>query len=212
MYSCSSDNDIYSCDPDADEWAKENKNEIVKMNRSEWKQISLNEEYRMAAFRAFSPDQQQEFWIDKLEEVLELDWNTEERNHIQLLLNYVQKTDIFHNGVSDEFEISTYRWLEYAKETLGWDSSTMYGICATGDKMLDKEGSLESLKSKNSHLLRSGSENWCACSQTSDWCDPLHEIPGWVVSCNSDSCDKTVKGCGTFFQFSCDGICKSPIA
>lgn len=214
MSSCSND-EMYSCDPEANEWAKQNKSKIAEMNRSEWKQMTLKGEYRMAAFRAFSPEQQQSFWINKLEEVLNMNWSEKEKNHIQLLLNFCKETDVFSKGVSDEFEIFAYKWLDYGRETLKWNSSTMYGICATGYKMLDKEGNLEIQKTISSHLLRNGNESGqgdCGCSQKSDWCDLFNEIPGSVIGCNPDSCVITEDGCGLLWQFACDGICKSPIA
>jgi hypothetical protein len=40
----------------------------------------------------------------------------------------------------------------------------------------------------------------CGCSQSSDWC-------GSNFYCDSANCTKASSGCGTFFQYSCNGNC-----
>lgn len=51
---CSDDQEqTYSCNPQADTWVKKNLTKVRSMNRSDWKKI--NQEYSLAAYRAFTP-------------------------------------------------------------------------------------------------------------------------------------------------------------
>lgn len=45
------------------------------MTRSEWK--NLNEDVKRGCFVAFTQEQKIEFWRDKFNEILELNWNQE---------------------------------------------------------------------------------------------------------------------------------------
>lgn len=142
---------------------------------------------------------------------------------------------------SDLFELFMYSWMEYAQEVLFWDRETIHSICGDPNKavqIMTRSGIMKLSVPKVSEYVTSmqplaiktrsegggegggkggGGESWypdCGCSQKNDWCDIFKEIPGWVVSCNSAKfkCKIIRKNCGLFWQFDCDGICKSPIA
>lgn len=50
------------------------------MNRSDWKKI--NQEYSLAAYRAFTPNQKLAFWKDKFNEISQMQWTAKEKLHI----------------------------------------------------------------------------------------------------------------------------------
>lgn len=209
LTSCSQDEKFYSCNQDIDQWTKERLDDIKTMKRSDWLQVD-GEEYRRAAYRAFDPIQKYIFWKDKIAEVLELDWNPEEKKHIKLLADYLnQHSDMFDKANFDEdsFEIFMYSWSEKAKEEFQWDGQILYAIVASGEKMIDIKGTLEI---KDSKPLTRATKNDCGCSKSSDYCSFRNSPPGSypivVFSCGSDNCD-TVGGCGTLLQYTCDGNC-----
>lgn len=213
-------NEQYSCDPLANTWVKENMSVIKSMTRSTWLKLDESEPIKRAAFVALSPEKQRLFWEDKITEVVEqFEWTDQEMEHLNLLLNFIKKTDIFYKDEVDEnFEIFVYQWNDYALNELKWTKKLIFSIAASGDKLINKDGGvLESTKDEltNNHIA-SDPENpgysVCTCSQRSDFCDPFNDIPDWVLNCNSYNYNcNNVPGCGLLWQFTCDGICKSPI-
>lgn len=78
---CSDDQEqTYSCNPQADTWVKKNLTKVRSMNRNDWKKI--NQEYSLAAYRAFTPNQKLAFWKDKFNEVSQMQWTAKEKLHI----------------------------------------------------------------------------------------------------------------------------------
>lgn len=219
--SCQKDNLLYSCDPQADAWVKQNITNTQLMTRSSWLELDVNESTKRAAYVSFSPETKKQFWQNKVLEVIEqFEWNDKEIEHLTLLLNYIDQTNVFEKiGTDDDFELFVYKWQEDAIDKLGWTKKLIYSITASGDKLTNKEGDIQissaiiispSVVMTNSET---GSGSSCACSQLSDFCDIFGEIPSNVVSCNhnNSNCTTTGSGCGIFFEFSCDGICSSPL-
>lgn len=221
-YLISCDSDTYSCDPLANDWVKENLTEVQTMTRSSWLKLNERESVKKAAYVAFYPEIKRKFWADKIIEVMnDFSWNEKEKDHLSLLLDYVNKTDIFNRKeVPEDFELFVYKWNEYAIDELKWTRKLIYAITANGDRLLSKSGDTASISEEefdNKIRMKTNYEDSeypnCSCSQLSDWCDIFGEIPPSVISCNSYHYHCTqVSGCGTFWQFTCDGICKSPIA
>lgn len=217
----SCESDIYSCDPFANDWIKQNLSEVQKMTRNTWLKLDERESVRRAAYVAFKPHKKQEFWENKIIEVInDFDWNNEEKTHLGVLLKYIRQTNIFNeNETSEDFELFIYKWNEYAIQELNWSRKLIYGITADGNRLLNKSGDLEKSSDNLSDKTRikTNSEDSglseCSCSQLSDWCDIFGEIPPWVLSCNSYNYNcKEIPGCGTFWKYTCDGICKAPTA
>ena len=220
-YLVSCDNHLYSCDPFADAWVKDNLEDIKGMTRGTWLKLDENQTVKRATYAAFNPENQRKFWEQKIWEVINgFNWTEKEKDHLNLLLDYVHMTDVFdRKEVPEEFELFVYKWNEYAITELGWTRKLIYGIIADGNRLLDKDGNTEGIPEDGigQKRIKTGSEDDglsdCSCSQMSDWCDIFGEIPPSVVSCNSNNykCKTMNNGCGTFWQFPCDGICKSPI-
>ncbi len=231
--SCQQDDLLYSCDAELDAWAKRNYEGIQSFTRAEF--ISLDYGQQKAAYTAMGEKQRHDIWMGKLNNVLKMDWSNEEAEHIESLISFVgEKESLFANSESqqeqDEFELFMYRWMEEAEENLNWDKATIHAICGDPNEVVmvkTRSGGMQLMTPKFSDymtakqsptVVKTRSESWegddCACSSVSDFCDIFGEIPDWVVSCNQNryKCKITDKGCGLFWQFSCDGICKAPIA
>lgn len=212
-YLLSCDSDYYSCDPVADLWVKENLTEVRTMTRSAWLELDESGPIKKAAYVALDPGMKQKFWADKITEVIDdFSWNQKERDHLNLLLDYVYTTDVFdRKEVPEEFEIFVYKWNEYAVNELGWSRKLIYAITASGGRLLDKSGKIQGIsggmleKKRIKTNTEKNEEPDCGCSQKDDLCvnfDGMHSS-----SCKSHNCKK-VRGCGTFGIFPCDGICR----
>ncbi len=222
---CSQEDISYSCDPETDIWVKENLKTGKRMTRSEWQDLE-SISLKKACYGVFSKEQRVNFWNDKLQEVLKLDWNESEREHIFELLNFVNShTEYFSkNELSDnDYEILDsfiYLWNEKASEELNWDNKVIYAISACGDKMLDKEGNLASNYSVSEISTQSETPD-CICSKRSDWCNmytqgikqptiPTPITPGIKADCGNVKCNSG-GACGTLLMYTCDGSCIASI-
>lgn len=210
--SCSQEEMIYSCDESINSWVEENISEIKKMDRAHW--LELDSAVRKAAYRAFTPEQKFQFWMDKFNETLTLSWNQEEKTHILKSMDFFQThRDIFEPSISDndkmDLDLFTYTWVNDAQEKLGWDKKVCFAIIASGDIIEDCEGNLKPLKKSRGYGDLSGDEikkENCNCSTESDWCGV--PITNYEDICKETPC-KVINGCGTFFVYDCDGRCES---
>ena len=133
----------YSCNKEADKWAKENIVDIQKMTRTDWERIS-DYSYQKAAYNAFTAEQKSTFWIERIEEIMLLDWNEDEINHLTDLLQFVKNhVSVFENDSdTKEADIYSYKWIDYARNNLNWTDYTIYAVTMSGYKMIDKSGTL----------------------------------------------------------------------
>lgn len=231
LSSCQKDDLTYSCDEKVDQWTKSNLSEIQKMEIIDF--LKLDYDYQRATYRAMNPSQRYNIWIAKLADVIRLDWDQASFKHLESLISYIEKkTPLFDNmsqeNEMDEFELFMYKWMEYAKTELLWDKETIYSICGDPNqvtvvktrsnsatlKIRIAKSAVNRPKLRDAQSESEGLYGDCACSQESDWCDIVGEIPSMVVSCNSNNykCNVRKKACGTFWMFDCNGICKSPFA
>ena len=196
---------VYSCDPTVDKWVKNNLDDIQIMNRSSWK--TLPEDLKGATFGAFTAKQKISFWEEKLTDVLTLDWNTEEREHIQKLYvmvkNHPEWFDISNRteAIEDEMAIAAYEWIKYAKETLQWDSKTLGAIVASGNDLVNKSGLLKiSTNTYKQQISTRSEDSSCNCNQTYDFCSGVED------KCKDKTC-KEVDYCGWLLLSKCNGLC-----
>ena len=207
--SCTMDGDMFSCDPDANLWAKSNIAEIQLMTRADFLAIG-DVVYQRAAFKAFTPNQRQSVWIEKLENVLKLDWTEQENQFIESMLEFVKTNSFIYSNKRDpksfeKVEIELYRWTVYAYEELNWDKKLLYGIVGTPQEMNEnKEIRSNLLYSKT---IKTGSEE-CECRDQdfSDFCSNQN-VNGRMWSCQSGGCDFSSWGCGWIWVQDCDGLC-----
>lgn len=217
-FSCQKDEMLYSCDPNVEKWTAEKKLEINKMNREQFLGIT-NISYKKAAYRAFTLENKQKIWKEKLQELKKLNWSDAEWKHIVSIYSLVlneKKTILGLKEVedNDELLIFSYRWEEYARTILRWNKKQIYAICYTVEKMINKQGDLAvNVEHRVEVLARNetggGGGFECSCSQKSSYCDIIdHEGPPYTTcrTPSGGSCIVT-SGCGLFWQFDCDGMC-----
>ena len=196
---CKKMEEIYACDPVTNEWVKSNLQTIQQMNRQDL--LQLEQEKQIPAFRAFTPEQKYDCWMDKLEQVKSLEWTEKEISHICLLaesmkLEWFEKNFMKNNF--DKINIFLNKWVNDGFLYFGWTKDEVGRMVAC---LYDVEMEDENV------ILRVGIgggtigvEARCTCSQTSDWCF-------WGEKCRNISCSGGGIGCGTLWLYQCDGSC-----
>ena len=213
FFSCSQDEEIYSCDKGINDWVKENLIDIQQMDRNDW--LQLDESVSRAAYAAFTPEQKFLFWKEKITEVLALDWNEQEKQHIDLLYETISNnpqwfaTDFRKNEEELEMlELFEYKWIENAKDILGWDMIIIGAIAASGNKMLNTKGELQI---KSTIRLKDRSEGSCNCNTYWYAGESCGTSGGKYMYCSTSpkTCVKPLKdNCGFFLNKPCNGLCQ----
>lgn len=213
LYSCSQDEEVYSCNKDVDKWVKENIDEIRSMTRLQWCQLDYA--VSAATYVAFTQSQKIDFWKAKLSEVKELNWTKAELAHIQRVEDYIMSNPEVFNGRKlsedrqDEIEIFFVKWAKYAEKNLRWTKKTIAAIVCTGYKVVDTNGTLqmpsknESVRLLSAPYMAPVTEAPCNCNKeslVSCILDPFRD-------CDSSNCKEEVEGCGFLMRFPCDGTC-----
>ncbi len=205
----------YSCDPAINLFVKENIKTYQSMTRLEWK--SLSQDLKIPVYRTFSEKQKIQFWQNKQQELMVFfkDDNYS-REHVLKLYNYINshpnffKKGYLKNKKLQDFKSFTGKWIKEALD-LGWSIQLVFAVSATGEQVNDKL--LQNLSKAKLPTPQPMGE--CACSQKSDFCDIFGELHG-VVACRSWNCNNLKEeeddleegGCGLFWKFKCDGICR----
>lgn len=137
-----------------EQWVQDNIDDIHKMTRKDW--LNISEELSMPVYIAFTPQQKQAFWIDKINEVIALEgWEATEKEHIQKLITFIRNNpEAFYDQINgsdnySEFNLFLKDWTEYATSTLGWSNDTIAAIVGKGNVMVNKAGELIPLNSYN---------------------------------------------------------------
>ncbi len=205
--SCQKDVNLYSCNPEINNWVKSNLKEISLMSREDI--TSKEHSVQIAIFRAFSSKQRLQLWVDKLDEVVKLDWSTEEKVHIMSLRNALKE-----EWFNDEFRKDSVKfqpvnlfekdWCVEGVKKFGWTKQQIGGMVGRVEELIDKQGNFKVviLKSANA-VTATSSESSCSCNVAWDMCGG----PFGISSCYSTSCTQSPWGCGMLFGYYCDGTC-----
>lgn len=203
VFTSCQEEEIYSCNEKVNDWVKENLKEIRTMTRSEWK--NLDENVKRGCFVAFTQQQKVDFWKEKFNEALELEWTQEEAEHIKAMYRFVDEHPEyfdFSTERTDEeietFELFVYGWIKKAEQQFRWSKNTIAGLIATGNKLLDTKGTVQINQTRA--MTKSEGESKCNCSTKSDWCSVFSE-------CQDVACEESTHGCGTLLVYSCNGRC-----
>ncbi|MBQ8501212.1 MAG: bacteriocin fulvocin C-related protein [Bacteroides sp.] len=203
LFSCQEEQ-VFCCDPEINGWIKENLTDIQCMTRSEWKE--LPEDLKNPSFGAFTPEQKITFWLERINAILELDWNAEEKEHIvnleSIIIDHPHWFDISNRTeeIEDEIAIYAFKWIKYAREELKWEDKTIGSVIASGNDLLNKNGLVEMNTSGYSIELASNSETACNCNQTYDFCSGIEDF------CSDKEC-REVPYCGWLLISTCNGLC-----
>jgi hypothetical protein len=219
LFSCSQDEEVYSCDKEVNAWVKENLTDIQQMDREDWLEIRTID-YQRAAYRAYTAEQKQTLWIGKICEVLDnITWTSQEIKHIETLLFIVKENlKTFDSNVNQEdmnnVEVDLYRWKEYAIEELKWSPELLYGLIGTPETMAADKKIVRSMNSKI--RLKNGNEpnqSDCDCNSslpTEGSSSGNYLCNYWFYQCDTRTgCNTTSCGCGDFWYYSCNGTCVS---
>ncbi len=207
LFSCEAeDTQVYSCDPTMNRWAHQNLTDIRTMDRRDW--IKLDEDHKSAAYVAFTQEQRTDLWLGKIEQMLKLDWTTEELEHIFLLRDFIVShqnwfnDEILNEEQENELLLFAYQWVEYGKNELGWNDTLPYAIITTPNDLMDKEGNVEYIYNRKRTLSRSEatSKKKCNCHRTIDTCG----LQGGT--CDQANCEE-VKSFFILNMLTCNGRC-----
>ncbi len=204
----------YSCDKEIDRWTQDNLEGISNMSRSKFLEYDRN--YQRAIFRAFSPKQRKMVWVEKIKDVLALEWSQNETEHLINLLEYIDCRDFIFGDMSqyedDDFKKFMYRWKEYAYNELGWDTNAVYVIIADPNPLsLQKDNGIvyETLSSRLSYVKtrsEGGNEYYYDCNCNGDYVPLSDDICNLSYACNAKSW-----GCGDFWTAPCEGLWEKSI-
>ncbi len=213
LFSCSQDEEVYSCNQEVNDWVKQHKSYIQSLNRSQWHELNIS--VAKPSYSAFTPSQKIAFWKDKFDEVKTLDWSKMELDHIQMAEDYImQNTHYFRDEKLseeeyDEIETFCAKWIRTGERDFAWSKKTAFGIIGTGFKMIDKEGNIfipHNVDEKlSSPVMRTAREVDCNCNI------------GSVLTCLGDpfgfceksklGCSVTSLSCGVLWIHPCNGTC-----
>lgn len=207
MYSCNQEaNSVYSCSKAINEWVVENLSVIKTMNRADWNQ--LDEEKKVAVYRAFSFQQRVVFWDEKFKEVMSLNWSEDELQHIEKAHDFLKDHLSFLSSreltddESDELHRFCYLWVKEGMEKLGWAEKVPLSIIATGNSIENMDGEIVMMSPLP--LVDGPSEKPnCNCHAG----NIIFHMCGQNSSCDDSGCDGASNGCGFFWEESCDGRC-----
>ncbi|MEQ2544029.1 bacteriocin fulvocin C-related protein [Alistipes intestinihominis] len=201
LSACQNEQLYYSCDPIKDQWVKANLEEIGNMTCGEW--LDLNIDYAKPAYAALKPDTRYEIWNQKINQVLTFDWTEKEQTHIESVKYFISHNrEMFEDKAVDDDIIYTkvstflYKWYEYGKDELGWNTELMASIITDAHPLKNKAGELEvKINGVNTIATRSETRLDCNCNTTSIW----------YADCEATDCRETATGCGGLTFFSCNG-------
>lgn len=211
LTNCAKDELVYSCDPVIDRWVVDHLEEIKKMDRKTWLTYPL--EYGKPIFRAFTPEQQVEFWKDKFMEVKSLEWSAEALAHIELMEEFILNHRDFFEGKkltdeqNDELDVFCYKWQTYAIEKLGWTKMMVVQMIMSGYPM-QKYGEEAATRTSPppGGSLDPAAKLPCGCNLKHDFCDDTNH----AVECKKTGCSEKEKGCGWLVLQPCNGTCEWP--
>lgn len=149
LFACDDKNDslMFSCNPVVQKAVASNLSTVRKMKRTDW--LKFRQDFKRALYRAFTPAQRKEIWIDKFKELKNLDWSKEELLHIKKVEDFMctheelftdkKLTDEQQNAI-DMFFLN---WTKEGELNLGWDKTIAISIAGTPCRTTDTHGSVE---------------------------------------------------------------------
>lgn len=212
LFSCEQDELQYSCDENINAWVKNNLSDIEIVEWDELSQMEL--EYQRAAFKALNANQRQGFWVEKIKETANLDWDKKEKAHIGFLLTEILSNshwfipDYFKDNQDeyDKFLIFFYKWIEYGKEKLNWNDNIIHSIIGTLKAPSMKDETDVSTVDTDIIRLKSDTEKNCNCNTKLG--NSYNECNSNFKHCSTQkNCIVGSWGCAALFLGKCTGLC-----
>ncbi len=127
-------------------WISQHNDEVQKISASELGKYNRMEQKEI--FVALTPKNKQRVWLEHIDDILKLDWNKKEREHLKKLRQYLKENNnLFKEGRTKEeekaFTTFTNSWSQYATDTLKWKRQTLYYISVSFDNVYKKKNSSE---------------------------------------------------------------------
>lgn len=209
--SCSKE--YYSCDQEVNNWVCNNLDNISKMTRKDWLEVS-DVTYQRGIYNAFLVDQKINLWVGKIEELLGLNWSSAEKEHlIKLQVAIKENVNWFLVNCieeeQDKKDMFMYQWIDYATNKLNWQKELIYSIAFTPEMVTDSKTLLSSrTESVSSIKTRSEGGGWkqdCNCHNP--------ESAQYIIcgktgdDCFIGNCTETLWGCGWLWSEGCNGLC-----
>lgn len=182
------------------------------MTIGEW--LESSQDLKLPMYRAFTAEQKQQFWKEKIEKVMNgYDWTEEELSHLVKLYDAVNEHKCWFMGEKrmnekelEDFEVFGYRWMEHARESLHWSDKLIAYIVYSGEEIniVDRTPVVKSFTVISTKRFRSAKESKfgdCNCTYLSSMFCPGGCMEGPGI------CDKTDTGCGFLLNSPCDGYC-----
>lgn len=208
LNSCSkeSNSDIFSCDPITNQWVKDNLKQVQSFDYIKICQLPV--ESQKAVFRASTPEKRLSIMKEKLNAVYQLKWSSAEKQHIQMLLNFLRVSDFSEPKtieiINEHKERDAFfkTWLFYGTNHFGWTLKLIQSMTfVLSTRTINGKLAEYSNASQTDEIIPGKKD--CECSTQSDFCGP--EPLGyckWTLNC-----DKSQVGCGFLWTYGCNGEC-----
>lgn len=202
----------YSCDEEVNGWVCENLEEIGKMSRKDW--LKVNDiSYQRGIYNAFLVDQKIDLWVEKIDELLELNWSSAGTEHlIELQVAIKDNINWFlaecTDDEQDKKDMFMYQWVDYAINKLNWKQELIFLIAFTPERVIvgnelitDGLTNFSTIKTRSEGGWRQDcnchnpeSAQYLMCGKTGD-------------DCFTGNCTVTSGGCGWLWLDGCNGLC-----
>lgn len=199
--SCESDlNEVYSCDPEVNDWVNENKEDLSNINRREL--LNHSPDVQRAIVRSFTAEKRFELWHEKINTLISQEQEKNVIRHLEKLRDHLT-VQLFESPTkyrNKEFETE---WINYTTEILNWEPERIvFTVMSLHNNMNEF---LEEI-SEQPGLEKSFNDD-CTCSTHWSTVDHCTLLPNRVCGHDFPDCTDTVDGCGWLGLYACNGVC-----
>jgi len=205
--SCKKDKQVvYSCDSEINQFVESSLKELSNITYDEI--VEYEYDYQRAIFESLSPNNKCNLWIEKLNRTLELEWSTEEANHILELKNNIDPSWFdteLEDSINGKKYLYLHNWSFIGTTEIGLSKWMLVSIAGKLDIILDPNNPQFMMPSGpigGTGTSGGGPQHDCDCSLDADFCSS-------VLSCTeSTTCNETAHGCGWVWTYKCVGDCE----
>lgn len=205
--------EVYSCDPDVNEWTIANKDYYATASRAEI--VSLPIERQRAVYLTLPGQKKLDLWMAKYQTLLASKVYTDaEKQGISELYTFANEDHFVTKSGQKEFNKFAEKWVKKMRDKFGWtEEDFFFAACTWMTKNEIKFAVIESGKSRSRtsidpvHDDSHGGTGKFNCDCTTDiYCSTFGE--GGDCNRKTDACNGTERGCGILGNSECDGACE----